>query len=265
MASSGRSQGPEMKSVLTRTIALLFCAAFQLLAAEPRVPVLVELFTSEGCSSCPPADQLLSILDQKQPIAGAELIVISEHVDYWNQPTWGDPYSSALFSERQSQYAARWNTDDIYTPQLVIDGRWAMSGNKQSDIANAIRKSMSQAKTPMSFEAIRSGNQAHLKLHVDADAQHGKTALFLVLAADRVENHVPSGENAGRDLSHVAVAYSFARIATLKTSAAFDREWTVSIKPKFPILGGTRVIVFLQDQTTGQVVGAAQVRFAKTP
>ncbi len=145
-------------------IAALSCGALQLLAADPqqRVPVLLELFTSEGCSSCPPADKLLASLDETQPIGGAELIVISEHVDYWNGETWGDPYSSSLFSYRQSEYAAHWNSDDIYTPQLVIDGHWPVVGSKQSEIANTIRKSILQAKEPVGFEAVLIGQSSSI-------------------------------------------------------------------------------------------------------
>src|SRR5690242_11936677 len=146
-------------------------------------PVLVELFTSEGCSSCPPADRLLQKLDQSQPIQNAEAVVLSEHVDYWDHDGWRDPFSGSFFTQRQHQYGSRFGLDDVYTPQMVVNGKAQFVGN---DSARAIQAIAEAARAQTISVGLSNAMFDHgvLKFRVDAAAPaSGKPAeLYVVLA-----------------------------------------------------------------------------------
>ena len=122
-------------------------------AGEPK-PVLVELFTSEGCSSCPPADRLLSELDRRQPVSGANIVVLSEHVDYWNSLGWRDPFSSHQWSERQDNYGRQFGLDSIYTPQMVINGAQEVNGSDSRAVRSAIEKSAAATPVAISISSV---------------------------------------------------------------------------------------------------------------
>ena len=216
-------------------------------------PVLVELFTSEGCSSCPPADQLLRKFDSEQPVAGAELIVLSEHVDYWNQLGWKDPFSSAQFSERQSEYARIFG-GEVYTPELVVDGVKGFTGSNENAARSAIHEALGSAKAPIRIEAQRVSGKAKITLHMDHPAEG---ALYLALAHDAMKSQVTRGENAGRGLAHVAVVYSLEKIGRIDRKAAvFDREVIVNVRAGET----TRVVAFVAKPEVGRVVAVGQAR-----
>ena len=242
-------------------IAVLFLSVGVLVrvAAESqsaRVPVLLELFTSEGCSSCPPADRLLGIFDQ-QPISGAELIVLSEHVDYWDRLGWKDPFSSPQYSARQQDYASRFKGDGPYTPQLVVDGRFGLVGSDAREAESAIRTALREPKLPIAIsQASRDGSQVVARIEVpatDSNMRNSHAVLYVALADNRVESHVARGENAGRSLAHVAVTRVLTQVGIVDLSSASARNITLAIQPGAGA-NGLRLVAFLQDSKTGRVL-----------
>jgi hypothetical protein len=198
-----------------------------------RIPVLIELFTSEGCSSCPPADALLEKLDRSQPVNGAELIVLSEHVDYWNDIGWKDPYSSHEYSERQGAYCARFGRGSVYTPQMVVDGHFELVGSDERGAIEAVENETKFVKAPLSLSAVRFDSNNKLSVHVEAGplgpstAAHSAT-LLLAIADDTDESQVSRGENAGRTLKHVAVLRSLVPAGTVGKTEKLSRDITLN-------------------------------------
>ena len=247
-----------MKIVPTASLIISCLIAATGPAVNARVPVLLELFTSEGCSSCPPADRLLEALD-RQPVADADLIVMSEHVDYWNDLGWSDPYSSPVFSARQQKYAGRLGTS-VYTPQLVLDGQFQATGSDQREVTAAIARAVREAKLPVAVRVVRTGNGG--SVHVDANSTGKSADLYIAIAADHMSSHVLSGENGGKTLTHVAVTQSITRVGKWEGSGLAGRDVPMTAKqlPATAQAGETRVIAILQDPRTGRILGVAQAR-----
>jgi hypothetical protein len=229
---------------------------------QPRRPVLVELFTSEGCSSCPPADALLAKLDEQQFVPGVQAIVLSEHVTYWNHEGWQDPFSLDEVTARQQQYVTRFGLDSSYTPQAVVDGSAQVVGNDESGLKRAIAQAADAPVADLQIDgAAWSGGAVKFKVRVGAgsSASAANDKLFAALAVDSAQTSVKSGENAGRTLRHVAVVRG---IQEMGKGALDGRE--VSIKPVFAIQSSpVRLIVFLTDRHSGRVVGVAETTLAR--
>ena len=227
-----------------------------------RTPVLVELFTSEGCSSCPPADALLERLDRSQPISGAELIVLSEHVDYWDGIGWRDPYSSHEYSERQSAYAVQFGSGTIYTPQMVVDGHFEFVGSDESRARQAIREAAESPKAPVHLSLGSSEGGATI-VHVEAGPLPSASGtlsagVFLAVADNSDESQISGGENAGIKLQHVAVLRKLTRIGTVDASAQFSRDINLNSKNH----GHLRIVVIVQEPQVGRVLGAGLTRLS---
>lgn len=249
-----------MKFLFVFLSALVFAAGTAETAIQPRTPVLLELFTSEGCSSCPPADELLRVLDEKQPIADADLIVLSEHVDYWNQLGWKDPWSAAAYSARQNGYVKRFGLDGPYTPQLVINGSDERVGNDRRDVEAAIRRAATQPASTLTISRLeQTGGQFQFHITAPPAAQPRRTpaSIYVALALDHTRSDVARGENAGRMLAHLSVLRSLKRLGAFDPHRGVSQDFTADATG---LSGAVRVIVFVQEEGYGRILGAAQAR-----
>jgi hypothetical protein len=228
-------------------------------SSATKTPVVLELFTSEGCSSCPPADRLLQSLDEKQPFTGADLVVLSEHVDYWNGDGWVDPYSSRLFSERQRWYAEQFGLDGVYTPQVVVDGQRETVGSNAVAIRSAVETVARSENVALTVSnAVRDGNR--IKFHLTSanlQGAGGAATVYVALAENKVQSNVAGGENGGRSLTHVAVVRVLAPVGTVKAGSSFSKDIVIPMPSRMPATG-IRVVAFLQYDQSHKIVGAAQ-------
>jgi len=253
-----------MKSALI----MLFAPALALIAqgqppapvdsSPARIPILVELFTAEGCSDCPPADAFLQKLDQ-QPFPRAEMIVLSEHVDYWNHDGWKDPYSSHFYSERQEAYASEFALRSVYTPQMVVDGSSEFVGSNQAVASKAFAKAATAPKIGIRLSSISVDAANNLRAHVETAAlpKGQKADVYLAIALNHAESQVSAGENAGRKLSHTAVARVMAKVGSLRPNQAFAQDIELKLAPEL-VAANLRLVVFVQEAHQGRVLGATQ-------
>ena len=234
-------------------------------AAEPGTShdtiVVAELFTSEGCSSCPPADDVLRDLVRRQPVPGVRVLALGEHVDYWDRLGWRDPFSSAQFSTRQSNYDARvFRANQVYTPQLVIDGQYEQVGSDVKAVLRSIQQAARAPKATVDVTVDRAGTGRDLGVAVDVDVPpaltlHEAVDVVVAITEDNLVTNVARGENRGRTLRHTGVVRALTTIATLTSGRTWSGRtsvpWQSSWKP-----ADVRVVGFLQERDSRRIVGA---------
>jgi len=229
-------------------------------AKAPAVPVLVELFTSEGCSSCPPVDAWLLQMDTAQPVTGAQLIVLSEHVDYWDHDGWKDPYSSPVVTERQGDYAHAFRLDSPFTPQVVVNGTVNLKLSDLEQIKQTFEQASAASTIPVTITsaAVDPGSPAILRARVEVDGHSAErnADIYEAVALDHAESQVLHGENGGKHLMHVAVVQQFSKIGKIEKGKTFSRAIELKLKPGTDPKNA-RLVVFVQESGPGKVLGAA--------
>lgn len=218
-----------------------------------RKAVVVELFTSEGCSSCPPADELLAHLRQDLSAKSIQVIPLGFHVDYWNSLGWKDRFSSAEYSQRQEQYTQSLRVDGPYTPEMVVDGAVEFVGNDAGQAQRTIREAASQPE--VATVKITSVAADQLAVQVKAPSSAKDDQVVLAITEDNLTTQVGSGENGGRTLHHAAVVRELRQMGRLhegsfeaNVALKLDKDWKRA---------DLRAVVFVQEGASGKILGAA--------
>jgi hypothetical protein len=222
--------------------------------AWAQTPVVIELFTSEGCSSCPPADALLVQLSQKTS-PGVDLVLLGEHVDYWNHDGWTDRFSSSQFSQRQSDYEKHLHAE-VYTPQMVIDGHLQFVGNDVAALKRNLQLASAQPKIAQVSLQWEAGD--HLKIAVQAPAMT-HPHVFLAVTEDGLTTAIAGGENSGRTLRHAAVVRELRELGSVK-NGSFEKTVEVSRHSGWNA-ANLKVAVLVQDSDGGPILGAASLHY----
>ena len=249
-----------------RRTGLVFAVALAIgsggLRAAPPTPVVVELFTSEGCSDCPPADTLLEKLIATQPIAGAEIIGLGQHVDYWDRLGWKDRFSSAALTSRQQLYQTRFGTESIYTPQMVVDGRAEFVGSDASAARKAIEKALAAPHGRMNIDVAR----AAVRVTVSdlPPLPRGDRADIIVMVTERgLSTEVKRGENQGKVLSHAPVVRYLATIGHIPDGASGGTASAgdIALAPEWR-RDRLAVVAFVQQQRGRTILASGSVPLA---
>lgn len=217
-------------------------------------PVLVELFTSEGCSSCPPADRVLTILQNDQLVPNANVIALGFHVDYWDDGGWKDRFSSSEYTQRQQAYVRQLRLDSAYTPQMIVDGAFEFVGSNRAKANDAIAKSAAGPKADLDLK-IDGGKltvkAASLPAHTDA-------TVYLAVTENGLSTSVGGGENSGIKLEHSSVVRDLLPIGAIKgTDNSLNLEWAVPVNKDWKS-ENLRYVVFVQENNTLKILAVNQ-------
>jgi hypothetical protein len=267
---------------IAASVALLFISLFatralvrvhsQVKQGDPGpgpTPVLVELFTSEGCSSCPPADDLLARLTE-QPIYGkAQMITLEEHVDYWDEQGWVDPYSSRDWTSRQRDYSGVLKNGNPYTPQMVVDGTREFVGSHTQEARQAILEAGGKTKIPVTLRLNGANGERTESFHVqvgklEGTAKRDTAEVWLAITETGLHSSVKRGENAGKDLHHAAVVRSMRKIGEAKAEGefSFSGDASAPLRSEWK-RENLRAVLFVQEKKSRRILGAAEIRISR--
>ena len=217
---------------------------------EAKTPVLIELYTSEGCPTCPPADKNLIYLEQDQPVEDVEIITLALHVDYWNTLDWKDVFSSPIFSRRQQIYSKQFKINGTFTPQMIVNGEYQFVGSRLEEATKAISKA---AKNPLP-ETVLSFEDEKLKVKIPNLPKHQAATVYLAIAE--------SGLNDKRktNLQHGSVVRELKSLAMIDGSKQnYETDVYLQLQPEWK-KGNLKYVVFVQENYSRKVLTVNQIK-----
>lgn len=223
--------------------------------AKKKTFVLLELFTSEGCPTCPPADANLAFLEREQPFAGTEVVTLALHVDYWNSVNWKDVYSSPLFSRRQKIYEMALKVDQSYTPQMVVDGQIEFTGVNMAKAQKAILEAAKTNKAAIEIVPTKD----KLKIKIKGVPAHQDATVFLAVTEDKLASHRKTDRKTGELSSNVSTVRNLSSLGML-TAAQTDLEieTLLQIQPDWK-RENLKLVVFVQENASRKILGVNRI------
>src|SRR5712692_3755193 len=234
-------------------------------SAATGAEVVVELFTSEGCSSCPPADALLARLSEQLTLGKAQVIALEEHVDYWDELGWKDPFSSHDWTARQYAYAGVLGNGNPYTPQMIVDGSLEFSGSREPKARQSIAEAAAQKKTTVTLSkgaSSKPGAESFLIQvgRLSPSAKGGAVEVWLAITETGLHSSVTRGENAGHELRHAAIVRTMRKVGEAKadTDTSFSGNATVPLRTGWK-RENLKAVVFVQEKKSLRILGATEI------
>ena len=248
-----------MKAIIKSLLLVLIIFTLAAISLSAKTPVLVELFTSQGCPSCPEADSVLAQLENTQPVAGAEIITLAWHVDSWDTFNWKDEFSSPVFTQRQTIYSRALFINPIYTPQMFVDGTVYFIGSKEDKatkaIVNAIKNTKPEVNLSMSGEK--------LSVHIPNLPKHQTATVYLAFTESNLVRKIGSGNNAGKTLEHPSVARGLQAIGMIDAQGSqFKIETILQLQPEWK-KENLKVVVFVQENATRKIIAVGRIEALK--
>jgi len=221
--------------------------------------VVVELFTSQGCSSCPPADKVLTAIAAMGEKHQLPIYCLSYHVDYWDSLGWKDPYSSQAFTKRQHSYATAFGSRRVYTPQMIVNGETEFVGSRSGDAQQAVKEALAtQATSAVKLTAVLSDDKSRGEIEYTVTGYEPNMLLNIALVQDKATHKIPKGENVGRELTHMCVVRSLKTVPLDTASGKLSFELPTGLDTQ-----AASFVAYVQNRRSMQITGASVAHFEK--